>query len=88
MATVEIGDDNDAHECPVCLDDLRKTVTVMGEVKEMPGSIEPTAYFMLQVHEILKLLNQLIPPASRDVEDIQLVLLKEKILEDEPKFLN
>ncbi|KAJ6824524.1 E3 ubiquitin-protein ligase UPL4 isoform X1 [Iris pallida] len=41
-----------------------------------------------QVHEILKSLNQLIPPASRDVEDIQLVLLKEKILEDEPKFLN
>lgn len=41
-----------------------------------------------QVHEVLKLLNQLIPPASRDVEDIQLVLAKEKILEDEPKFLN
>ncbi|KAJ6830294.1 putative protein ASPARTIC PROTEASE IN GUARD CELL 1 [Iris pallida] len=39
MATVEVGDDNDAHECPVCLDDLRKTVAVMGEVKEMPGSM-------------------------------------------------
>lgn len=41
-----------------------------------------------QVHEVLKLLNQLIPPVSRDLEDIQLVLAKEKILEEEPKFLN
>lgn len=40
-----------------------------------------------QVHEVLKLLNQLIPPMSRDVEDIQLVLAKEKILADQPSFL-
>ncbi|KAG1337984.1 E3 ubiquitin-protein ligase UPL4 [Cocos nucifera] len=41
-----------------------------------------------QVHEVLKLLNQLIPPMARDVEDIQVVLAKEKILMDQPSFLH
>lgn len=44
--------------------------------------------FLFQVHEVLKLLNQLIPSTSRDVEDIQLVLAKGKIITDEPKFLH
>ncbi|XP_008805036.2 E3 ubiquitin-protein ligase UPL4-like [Phoenix dactylifera] len=41
-----------------------------------------------QMHEVLKLLNQLIPPVARDVEDVQLALAKEKILVDEPSFLH
>ncbi|XP_008783678.1 E3 ubiquitin-protein ligase UPL4-like [Phoenix dactylifera] len=41
-----------------------------------------------QVHEVLKLLNQLIPPVARDVGDIQVVLAKEKILVDQPSFLH
>ncbi|ONK77022.1 uncharacterized protein A4U43_C02F2300 [Asparagus officinalis] len=41
-----------------------------------------------QVQEVLKLLNQLIPSTSRDSEDIQLVLAKEKVIADEPLFLH
>ncbi|KAG1365699.1 E3 ubiquitin-protein ligase UPL4 [Cocos nucifera] len=41
-----------------------------------------------QMHEVLKLLNQLIPPVARDVEDVQLVLAKEKILVDQPSLLH
>ncbi|AQK94368.1 E3 ubiquitin-protein ligase UPL4 [Zea mays] len=40
-----------------------------------------------QVNEALKLANQLIPSAARDVEDTQIILAKEKILTDEPRFL-
>uniref|UniRef100_I1PWE9 HECT-type E3 ubiquitin transferase n=2 Tax=Oryza glaberrima TaxID=4538 RepID=I1PWE9_ORYGL len=40
-----------------------------------------------QVNEALKLANQLIPSAARDVEDTQMVLAKEKIIVDEPRFL-
>uniref|UniRef100_A0A0D9WHF8 HECT-type E3 ubiquitin transferase n=1 Tax=Leersia perrieri TaxID=77586 RepID=A0A0D9WHF8_9ORYZ len=40
-----------------------------------------------QVNEALKLANQLIPSAARDVEDTQIVLAKEKIIADEPRFL-
>ncbi|KAL6841297.1 hypothetical protein ACP4OV_028815 [Aristida adscensionis] len=40
-----------------------------------------------QVNEALKLANQLIPSAARDVEDTQMVLAKEKIITDEPRFL-
>uniref|UniRef100_A0A0E0DSM4 HECT-type E3 ubiquitin transferase n=1 Tax=Oryza meridionalis TaxID=40149 RepID=A0A0E0DSM4_9ORYZ len=38
-----------------------------------------------QVNEALKLANQLIPSAARDVEDTQMVLAKEKIIVDEPR---
>ncbi|KAF0923852.1 hypothetical protein E2562_007711 [Oryza meyeriana var. granulata] len=38
-----------------------------------------------QVNETLKLANQLIPSAARDVEDTQMVLAKEKIIVDEPR---
>jgi len=47
-----------------------------------------TDMFLLQVHEVLKLCNQLIPSTSKDVDNIQLVLAKEKILVNEPKFLH
>ncbi|XP_006655387.2 E3 ubiquitin-protein ligase UPL4 isoform X1 [Oryza brachyantha] len=40
-----------------------------------------------QVNEALKLANQLIPSAARDVEDTQMVHAKEKIIIDEPRFL-
>ncbi|CAN6332780.1 unnamed protein product [Urochloa humidicola] len=40
-----------------------------------------------QVYEALKLANQLIPSAARDVEDTQIILAKEKIITDEPRFL-
>ncbi|KAL6619092.1 hypothetical protein ACP70R_034231 [Stipagrostis hirtigluma subsp. patula] len=40
-----------------------------------------------QVNEALRLANQLIPSAARDVEDTQMVLAKEKIIMDEPRFL-
>ncbi|XP_062179869.1 E3 ubiquitin-protein ligase UPL4 isoform X2 [Phragmites australis] len=40
-----------------------------------------------QVNEALKLANQLIPSAARDIEDTQIILAKEKIIMDEPRFL-
>lgn len=40
-----------------------------------------------QVHEVFKLLNQLIPPVSQNVDDIQLNLAKEKIIANEPTIL-
>ncbi|KAJ1263270.1 hypothetical protein BS78_09G170700 [Paspalum vaginatum] len=40
-----------------------------------------------QVSEALKLANQLIPSAARDVGDTQIVLAKEKMITDEPSFL-
>ncbi|KAK3138543.1 hypothetical protein QOZ80_5AG0370300 [Eleusine coracana subsp. coracana] len=40
-----------------------------------------------QVNEALKLANQLIPSAARDIENTQIVLAKEKIITDEPRFL-
>lgn len=45
-------------------------------------------YFILQVYEVLKLANQLIPPVLRDVPDDQIELAKEKILVDQPNFLH
>lgn len=43
--------------------------------------------FLPQVLEVLKLCNQLIPSRFRDTEDTQLVLAKEKIIIDDPKYL-
>lgn len=43
---------------------------------------------MLQVHEVLKLANQLIPPEARDSEGTQVELAKEKILTDQPNLLH
>ncbi|XP_047095257.1 E3 ubiquitin-protein ligase UPL4-like [Lolium rigidum] len=40
-----------------------------------------------QVNEALKLAIQLIPSVARDVEDTHMVLAKEKIIVDEPRFL-
>lgn len=42
---------------------------------------------MQVVHEILKLLNHMMPSTTRDNENIQLVLAKETILEEQPMFL-
>uniref|UniRef100_A0A1D1YN22 HECT-type E3 ubiquitin transferase n=1 Tax=Anthurium amnicola TaxID=1678845 RepID=A0A1D1YN22_9ARAE len=41
-----------------------------------------------QVHEVLKLLTQLLPSRANEDKNIQLVLSKEKILVQEPKFLH
>nr|CAD1817569.1 unnamed protein product [Ananas comosus var. bracteatus] len=41
-----------------------------------------------QVHEVLKLANQLIPPVARDSEGTQVELAKEKILTDQPNLLH
>ncbi|KAL5231047.1 hypothetical protein ABZP36_029823 [Zizania latifolia] len=40
-----------------------------------------------QVDEALKLANQLVPSTARDVDNTQMVLAKEKIIADEPRFL-
>ncbi|XP_058110158.1 E3 ubiquitin-protein ligase UPL4 [Magnolia sinica] len=40
-----------------------------------------------QVHEVLKLLNELLPPLARDGENIELVSAKENILADQPELL-
>ncbi|KAJ4767033.1 E3 ubiquitin-protein ligase UPL4 [Rhynchospora pubera] len=40
-----------------------------------------------QAYEVLKLVNQLIPPAVKDLADMQLILTKEKILTDQPTLL-
>ncbi|MQM13235.1 hypothetical protein Taro_046161 [Colocasia esculenta] len=52
-----------------------------------PGWLQPPNPALL-VHEVLKLLAQLIPSGSSEDKDIQLVLLKEKILvQEESKYL-
>ncbi|XP_072953939.1 E3 ubiquitin-protein ligase UPL4 [Typha angustifolia] len=52
-----------------------------------PYSLLEDAQFN-QVYEVLKLVNQLIPPVARGAEDIQIVLAKERILVDQPNFLH
>ncbi|PKU64336.1 E3 ubiquitin-protein ligase UPL4 [Dendrobium catenatum] len=48
----------------------------------------PDGVYSNQVHEVLKLLNHMMPSAARDDENIQLVMAKEMILEEKPMFLH
>lgn len=42
---------------------------------------------LFQAYEVLKLVNQMIPSAAKDLADMQSILAKEKILTDQPSFL-
>jgi hypothetical protein len=42
---------------------------------------------IVQAYEVLKLVNQLIPSAAKDLAAMQFILAKEKILSDQPSLL-
>ncbi|PKA51906.1 E3 ubiquitin-protein ligase UPL4 [Apostasia shenzhenica] len=61
---------------------LKKILMAPGLLSETSYS-NPEGVHYNQVHEVLKLLNQLVPSAATDDANIQLVLAKEKILGDQ-----
>ncbi|GAB2272343.1 E3 ubiquitin-protein ligase upl4 [Dionaea muscipula] len=65
---------------------LRDMLSSYNLLHGLPSSCRADKDFN-QVHEILKLLNELLPPVFRDQED-QLSLTKERILVDQPGILH
>lgn len=66
-----------------------KRILIASGLSHGTGFSYPEGVYSNQlVHEVLKLLNHMMPSAARDNENIQLVQAKEAILEEQPMFLH